>query len=139
MSHDVVDFNVVTRQGERCFSTALWSIFTDERKFPGKWVFSVFLCTSARVHDVMTRCTPSIVIPAEIIQNLIMNQNFQVPRRQVHRNWGRGRPGERVLGGGAADRGARPGPQVVGQRRRLRLLQHELRRRPRRARLLRCV
>ena len=107
--------------------------------FPGNGSFPSFYARQARVQDVMTRCTPSIVIPAEIIQNLIMNQNFQVPRRQVHRDWGRGRPGERVLGGGAADRGARPGPQVVGQRRRLRLLQHELRRRPRRARLLRCV
>ena len=94
---------------------------------------------SARCHDSMYAIWPSIVIPAEIIQNLIMNQNFQVPRRQVHRNWGRGRPGERILRGGAADRGAGPGPQVVGQRRRLRLVQHELRRRPRRARLLRCV
>ena len=99
--------------------------------FPSFYTYGRDLArTSARTHDVMTRCTPSIVIPAEIIQNLIMNQNFQVPRRQVHRDGGRGRPGERVLGGRAADRGARPGPQVVGQRRRLRLVQHELRRRP---------
>ena len=63
----------------------------------------------------------------------------QVPRREVHRDRRRGRPRQRVLGVGAEGRGARAGSQVVGQRRRLRLLQHELRRRAGRAGLLGCV